>query len=132
VSASAGGTPAPTLTVTGPPPAGVTFVDNGGGTGTPVAQTGGVHALTFTASNGVGPDSVQAFTLKVLHNCVPYGSCLRRRRTSAEPRHATKSRGHGAKWQEVRERTILELLAENRIGAAAERYGLNEKPLRVR
>jgi hypothetical protein len=50
-------------------PAGVTFVDNGNGTGTlsgtPVAGGGGAHAFTFTASNGVGANGVQAFTLNV-------------------------------------------------------------------
>ena len=39
-------------------PAGVTFVDNGNGTGTlsgtPAAGTGGTYAITFTATNSVG------------------------------------------------------------------------------
>ncbi|MFC6356142.1 beta strand repeat-containing protein [Luethyella okanaganae] len=56
-----------TLTSTGAPPAGVTFADNGDGTatlaGTPAVGTGGVYPLTFTASNGVQPDAVHAFTL---------------------------------------------------------------------
>jgi large repetitive protein len=63
------GAPAPALTVSGTLPAGVTFVDNGGGSGTlsgtPAAGTGGVYALTFTAANGVLPDGTQAFTLNV-------------------------------------------------------------------
>jgi hypothetical protein len=50
---------------------------------------------------------------------------------SAESHASTKSRGHGAKSQEVRERAIMALLSENSIGAAAERCGLNEKTLRV-
>ncbi|MGC9394639.1 MAG: hypothetical protein ACP5J4_07260, partial [Anaerolineae bacterium] len=33
--------------------------------GTPATGTGGVYALTFTASNGVAPDASQAFTLTV-------------------------------------------------------------------
>jgi hypothetical protein len=63
------GTPIPALSVTGVLPAGVTFVDNGNGTGTlsgtPAAGTGGTYAITFTASNGVPPNGVQAFTLNV-------------------------------------------------------------------
>jgi hypothetical protein len=50
-------------------PGGVTFVDNGNGTGTlsgtPAAGTGGTYALTFTATNAVGASPVQAFTLTV-------------------------------------------------------------------
>lgn len=57
------------ITLTGTPPSGVTFTDHGDGTatlaGTPAAGTGGVHALTFSASNGVGADAVQGFTLTV-------------------------------------------------------------------
>jgi hypothetical protein len=50
---------------------------------------------------------------------------------STEFRPPVKRRGHGAKSEEVRERTIVALLSENSIGAAAERCGLNEKTLRV-
>jgi large repetitive protein len=50
-------------------PSGITFVDNGDGTGTlagtPGAGTGGTYAITFTASNGVGGNVVQTFTLTV-------------------------------------------------------------------
>jgi hypothetical protein len=50
-------------------PTGVTFTDNGDGTGTlsgtPAAGTAGAYAVTFTAANGVPPDAVQAFTLTV-------------------------------------------------------------------
>ena len=50
-------------------PATVTFTDNGNGTGTlsgtPAAGTGGVYALTFTATNGIPPNAVQNFTLNV-------------------------------------------------------------------
>jgi hypothetical protein len=63
------GAPTPALTLSGALPSGVTFLDNGNGTGTlsgtPAAGTGGVHALTFTAANGVLPDGTQAFTLNV-------------------------------------------------------------------
>ncbi|RNL62175.1 S-layer family protein [Nocardioides marmoriginsengisoli] len=54
------GSPQPTLTATGLP-SGVTFVDNGDGTGTlagtPGANTGGVHAITVKATNEAGSDS---------------------------------------------------------------------------
>ena len=63
------GSPTPAIAVSGSLPAGVTFLDNGNGTGTlsgtPGAATGGSYALTFTASNGVLPDGTQAFTLIV-------------------------------------------------------------------
>jgi len=63
------GTPAPSLTETGALPSGVTFVDNGNGTGTlsgtPASGTSGTYSLTFTASNGVGAAANQAFTLTV-------------------------------------------------------------------
>ena len=62
------GTPAPALTDAGTLPVGVTFVDNGNGTGTlsgtPAAGTGGVYVLTFTAVNSVG-SATQTFTLTV-------------------------------------------------------------------
>jgi hypothetical protein len=63
------GTPTPAITVSGALPSGVTFVDNGDGTGTlsgtPAAGTGGAFALTFTAVNGVLPEATQAFTLTI-------------------------------------------------------------------
>ncbi|MFL6244509.1 MAG: beta strand repeat-containing protein, partial [Thermoanaerobaculia bacterium] len=50
-------------------PAGVTFTDNGNGTGTlagtPNAGTGGVYNLTFTATNAAGSSAAQSFTLTV-------------------------------------------------------------------
>ncbi len=53
----------------GPCPRGVTFTDNGDGTatlsGTPAAGTGGAYPITITATNGVGPDATQSFTLTV-------------------------------------------------------------------
>ncbi len=53
---TAGGFPAPALTLTGQLPPGLTFVDHGDGTGTlsgtPQAP-GGVHSLTVTATNAV-------------------------------------------------------------------------------
>jgi hypothetical protein len=66
---SIGGSPTPSLSESGALPAGVTFTDNGDGTGTlagtPAAGTGGVYAFTITASNGVGSPAQQHFTLTV-------------------------------------------------------------------
>jgi hypothetical protein len=63
------GFPAPALTGTGALPSGITFVDNGNGTGalsgTPAAGTGKTYSITFTASNGVGSPASQSFTLTV-------------------------------------------------------------------
>jgi len=63
------GFPTPTLSVLGALPSGVSFTDNGNGTatlsGTPAAGTGGTYNIIFTASNGVGADAVQNFTLTV-------------------------------------------------------------------
>lgn len=63
------GFPAPTVTVTGALPSGVTFVDNGNGTatlaGNPLPGSGGGYALLFSASNGVGAPATQSFTLTV-------------------------------------------------------------------
>jgi hypothetical protein len=50
-------------------PSGITFTDNGNGTGTlagtPAAATGGTYAISFTATNVVGSSPAQAFTLSV-------------------------------------------------------------------
>lgn len=63
------GFPTPALTETGALPSGVTFTDNGNGTGklsgTPAAGTAGTYPITITASNGVLPNATQAFTLTV-------------------------------------------------------------------
>jgi hypothetical protein len=64
----ASGTPTPALTVSGTLPNGVTFTDNGNGTGTlsgtPAVGTSGTYALTFTASSN-GSSVSQSFTLTV-------------------------------------------------------------------
>jgi hypothetical protein len=57
------GAPTPTLTESGSLPPGVRFV-NGTIRGTPTAL--GTFHLTFAATNGVGPEKVQHFTLTVL------------------------------------------------------------------
>jgi large repetitive protein len=68
-----------TVTSTGPPtaalsesgnlPSGVTFTDNGNGTGTlagtPGANTRGSYSITFVANNGVSPNASQSFTLTI-------------------------------------------------------------------
>ena len=63
------GFPRPTLTQSGALAAGVTWVDNGDGTGTlsgtPAAGTGGTHSFTLTATNGIGAPATQSFTLSV-------------------------------------------------------------------
>jgi hypothetical protein len=66
---SANGNPTPSLSVTGALPTGVTFTDNGNGTGslqgTPASGTAGNYTPTFTASNGVGSNATQSFSLTV-------------------------------------------------------------------
>jgi hypothetical protein len=63
------GSPTATLSKTGSLPTGVMFFDNGNGTatflGTPAAGTGGTYSITITASNGVGTNATQTFTLTV-------------------------------------------------------------------
>ncbi|MCW2796407.1 putative Ig domain-containing protein [Nocardioides sp.] len=72
VTTTAGQPATTTLTKTGALPGGVTFVDNGNGTatlgGTPASGTEGSYSLTIKASNGVVPDTTQAFTLTVTQN----------------------------------------------------------------
>jgi hypothetical protein len=60
---TATGTPRPTITESGTLPAGVRFED-GALSGTPTET--GTYEVTLTASNGVGSDAVQRFTLRVL------------------------------------------------------------------
>ena len=61
------GFPTPTLTEAGALPSGISFVDNGNGTGalggTP--SVSGTFNVSFTASNGVGGGATQNFTLTV-------------------------------------------------------------------
>ncbi|HUY96392.1 MAG TPA: putative Ig domain-containing protein, partial [Verrucomicrobiae bacterium] len=63
------GTPTAVVTETGTLPGGVTFIDNGNGSGTlsgtPAAGTGGTSTLTLSASNGTSPNGTQAFTLVI-------------------------------------------------------------------
>ena len=61
------GLPTPSLSESGSLPAGVTFTDNGNGTGTlqgtPAPAASGSFNLSFTAQNGLSPNAVQSFTL---------------------------------------------------------------------
>jgi hypothetical protein len=63
------GTPAPALSESGPLPSGVSFADNGNGTGslsgTPAVGTQGTYPITIGATNGFSPDASQSFTLTV-------------------------------------------------------------------
>ena len=69
---TATGIPTPTLSESGALPSGVTFTTATGVlSGTPAAGTGGTYPITFTASNGVGSNAVQSFTLTV--NQAPAG-----------------------------------------------------------
>jgi len=64
---TATGSPTPAITETGSLPAGLSFTDNGNGTallsGTPTKT--GTTSLAIKASNGVGQDATQAYTLVV-------------------------------------------------------------------
>ena len=75
---TASGIPTPSLSETGVLPSGVSFVDNGNGTGTlsgtPALGTNGSYQLTFTAHNGVGSDAVQTFNLTVTFNDFSIGA----------------------------------------------------------
>ena len=75
---TASGIPTPSLSETGVLPSGVSFVDNGNGTGTlsgtPALGTNGSYQLTFTAHNGVGSDAVQTFNLTVTFNNFSIGA----------------------------------------------------------
>ena len=61
------GFPTPSLSESGALPPGLTFIDNGDGTGTlqgsPPAGVNGMFNISFTAQNGVSPNAVQNFTL---------------------------------------------------------------------
>ncbi len=62
---TATGYPTPTFTKTGTLPSGVTLASTGKLSGTPKAATGGTYKITVKASNGVGTDATQKFTLTV-------------------------------------------------------------------
>ena len=63
---TASGNPTATLSQTGVLPSGVSFIGATGILGgTPAAGSGGAYPLTFKATNGVGPDASQSFSLVV-------------------------------------------------------------------
>ncbi len=64
-SVAASGYPAPTLSVSGTLPNGVSLSAAGVLSGTPAAGSGGTYPLSITASNGIGNDATQSFTLTV-------------------------------------------------------------------
>ena len=63
------GNPTPALSAIGTLPSGVTFVDNGDGTGTlagtPAAGSGGTYIVILGATNGTGSPASETFTLTV-------------------------------------------------------------------
>lgn len=63
IDLAVGGFPAPTVTANGLP-AGL-VVDGTTVTGTPAPGTGGVHQVTFSATNGIGADATDTTTLTV-------------------------------------------------------------------
>ncbi len=77
----ASGSPAPTFSATGTPPAGVGFTAGGLLSGTPMV--GGTFPLTLTASNGVAPNAAQTFTLTVMRPPVAGADALATRRNTA-------------------------------------------------
>ncbi|MGB2900514.1 MAG: Ig-like domain repeat protein [Candidatus Acidiferrum sp.] len=62
---TATGSPAPTFSETGALPSGVTLSSAGVLSGTPALGTVGSYPITITATNGVGSDATQNFTLTV-------------------------------------------------------------------
>src|SRR5215469_574709 len=62
---TATGNPTPSIGYTGTLPGGVTLTTSGLLSGTPNPGTGGVYTPTITASNGVGTNATQSFTLTV-------------------------------------------------------------------
>jgi hypothetical protein len=62
---TASGFPSPTLSETGALPSGVTLSSAGILSGTPAAGAGGIYSIAITASNGIGSNATQNFTLTV-------------------------------------------------------------------
>ncbi len=63
---TATGSPTPTLSESGTLPSGVSFNTSTGVLGgTPASGTNGTYSITFTASNGIGSNATQSFTLTV-------------------------------------------------------------------
>ena len=72
---TATGFPVATLAESGTLPSGVTFnAATGVLSGTPATGTAGVYNISFTASNGVGTNALQGFTLTITSNTVSGGA----------------------------------------------------------
>jgi hypothetical protein len=103
---TATGYPAPSLSESGALPSGVGFNSSTGVlSGTPGLGTDGSYLLTFTASNGVGVDSVQDFTLTV-NSAIPVTVSVSPRRagltvTQTLSITATTTDGAGVDWSAV-------------------------------
>ncbi len=70
---TAAGNPAPSITESGTPPSWLNFNPTTGAlSGTPPSGTNGMYTLMFSASNGVGANASQTFTLTV--NLAPAGA----------------------------------------------------------
>jgi hypothetical protein len=66
------GVPAPSVKESGTLPKGVSFNSSTNLlSGTPASGTAGTYTITFTASNGVGTNAVQSFTLTVVNPAAP-------------------------------------------------------------
>jgi hypothetical protein len=67
------GYPVAALSESGKLPGGVAFVDNRNGTatlsGTPAASSGGTYSFSIIAGNGVSPEAIQVFSLRVAAKC---------------------------------------------------------------
>ena len=72
---TATGFPAPTFSHTGTLPPGVTFTSAGALSGTPSLGSVGSYAITITASNGIGTDASQSFSL-IVEKLAPTFSAL--------------------------------------------------------
>jgi hypothetical protein len=59
--------PVPSISETGPLPAGINFTDNGDGTATisGTAEAIGTYTLSLTSSNGIGQDAGQPLTISI-------------------------------------------------------------------
>lgn len=93
------GIPTPSLSVTGTLPTGVTFTDNGDGTGTisGTATSLGSSTVTITANNSILPNGTQSFTVNVvsvISGPQTYGARYDNCRTGTESGCTGASTGH--------------------------------------
>jgi hypothetical protein len=90
-SVSAVGTPIPTFTESGPLPDGISFTSSGLLSGKTLAV--GTYSIKITATNGVGTNAVQNFTLDVLPAAGSVGSVLIGNTTQASATSPSTSTG---------------------------------------